>query len=71
MLAHRLSTVRSADRVVVLEGGRVVQQGTPAELAAVPGRYRTLLSEAGAPAEPPTEPPADSPTPNRPVQEQS
>ncbi|MFD9127264.1 ATP-binding cassette domain-containing protein [Kitasatospora sp. NPDC059571] len=45
VLAHRLSTIRAADRVVVLAGGRIVQQGTPAELAAVPGPYRELLAE--------------------------
>lgn len=71
VLAHRLSTVRSADRVVVLEDGRIVQQGTPAELAAVPGRYRTLLSEAGAQdigGQDITDP---TPTPNLLTQEQS
>ena len=46
VLAHRLSTVRAADRVVVLAGGRIVQQGTPAELALVEGPYRALLEEA-------------------------
>lgn len=45
VLAHRLSTIQAADRVVVLAGGRIVQQGTPAQLAAVPGPYRTLLAE--------------------------
>jgi ATP-binding cassette, subfamily B, multidrug efflux pump len=37
--AHRLSTVRHADHILVLEGGRVVQQGTHAELVARPGWY--------------------------------
>ncbi|GAA0690850.1 NHLP family bacteriocin export ABC transporter peptidase/permease/ATPase subunit [Kitasatospora atroaurantiaca] len=50
VLAHRLSTIQSADRVIVLAGGRIVQQGAPAELAAVPGAYRTLLEEAAEPA---------------------
>lgn len=45
VLAHRLSTIQAADRVVVLAGGRIVQQGAPAELAAVPGPYRMLLAE--------------------------
>ncbi|MFJ9519554.1 ATP-binding cassette domain-containing protein [Kitasatospora sp. NPDC101801] len=45
VLAHRLSTIQAADRVVVLAGGRIVQQGAPAELAALPGPYRTLLAE--------------------------
>ncbi|MFG2820590.1 ATP-binding cassette domain-containing protein [Kitasatospora sp. NPDC048365] len=47
VLAHRASTIRAADRVVVLAGGRVVQQGTPAELADQDGPYRDLLGEGG------------------------
>ncbi|WP_144139697.1 ABC transporter ATP-binding protein [Paraburkholderia sp. BCC1884] len=43
-IAHRLSTLQSFDRIVVLNRGRVVQQGTPAELAAVPGIYRDTLA---------------------------
>jgi ATP-binding cassette subfamily B protein len=43
-IAHRLSTLQSFDRIVVLSRGRVVQQGTPAELAAVPGIYRDTLA---------------------------
>ncbi|MEV4558574.1 ATP-binding cassette domain-containing protein [Kitasatospora sp. NPDC049285] len=45
ILAHRLSTIQAADRVVVLTDGRIVQQGTPAELAAQDGPYRDLLHE--------------------------
>ncbi|MDX3225067.1 NHLP bacteriocin export ABC transporter permease/ATPase subunit [Streptomyces sp. ME19-01-6] len=37
VIAHRLSTVMDADRVLVMEGGRIVEQGTPAELMALPG----------------------------------
>jgi ATP-binding cassette, subfamily B, bacterial len=48
MIAHRLSTVRDADRIVVLDGGRVVQDGAHDDLALDQhGRYRTLL-DAGA-----------------------
>lgn len=42
LVTHRLAALTAADEVVVLEGGRVVQQGAPAELADVPGRYREL-----------------------------
>jgi ATP-binding cassette subfamily B protein len=43
-IAHRLSTVRHADRIVVLDGGRLVESGTHAELAARGGRYAGLLA---------------------------
>jgi len=42
VIAHRLSTVRDADRVVVLDHGGVVQVGTHADLVAAPGLYRSL-----------------------------
>lgn len=45
-VAHRLHTVRHAERIVMLEGGRVVAQGTHAELAARDGPYRRLLDAA-------------------------
>lgn len=42
-IAHRLSTVTGADRIVVLDHGRIVEDGTHAQLMAIPGgRYRTL-----------------------------
>jgi subfamily B ATP-binding cassette protein MsbA len=42
VIAHRLATVRDADRIVVLEDGRVVEQGTHAQLFAAGGLYRRL-----------------------------
>ncbi|GGM54049.1 ABC transporter ATP-binding protein [Micromonospora sonchi] len=42
VIAHRLSTVEIADRVLVLDGGRIVEDGPPAELIADGGRYAAL-----------------------------
>jgi ATP-binding cassette subfamily B protein len=43
VIAHRLSTVRDADRVVVIDGGRVVQSGDHAALVAEDGIYKRLV----------------------------
>jgi ATP-binding cassette subfamily B protein len=43
VIAHRLSTVMRANRVLVLDGGRVVQQGSHAALMAEEGLYRKLV----------------------------
>ena len=42
VIAHRLATVRDADRIVVLDGGRVVESGTHTQLMAHTGLYRRL-----------------------------
>ncbi|WP_329413741.1 ABC transporter ATP-binding protein/permease [Streptomyces sp. NBC_00704] len=42
VIAHRLSTVEIADRVLVMEHGRIVEDGTPAELVAGDGRFADL-----------------------------
>ncbi len=43
ILAHRLSSVIGADRILVLDQGRVVESGSHAELIARPGAYRRLM----------------------------
>ena len=63
VIAHRLATVRRADRILVLDGGRIVEQGRHDELLARPGLYRELYTlqfgalvdgRAGLPAPTPT-----------------
>ncbi len=46
VIARRLSTILGADRLVVLEAGRVVEQGSPAELRAAGGHYAQLEAES-------------------------
>jgi ABC-type multidrug transport system fused ATPase/permease subunit len=43
LISHRFSTVRHADRICVLEHGKVVELGTHAELIELGGRYRTMF----------------------------
>jgi ATP-binding cassette subfamily B protein len=67
IIAHRLSTVRNADRIYVLEGGAVSDVGTHEELVVRDGLYRALwrvqTGERGRPAPGPPEP--GEPNPGR------
>lgn len=51
IIAHRPATIALADRVVLLDGGGVVEQGTHQELLARSALYRAVLAQAGPPAE--------------------
>ena len=42
MIAHRLSTISEADRIMVVDGGRIVETGTHKELLELGGTYRRL-----------------------------
>jgi ATP-binding cassette, subfamily B, multidrug efflux pump len=52
VIAHRLSTIRDANTILVMEGGRIVEQGSHAELLAAHGAYHALYHAqfTGAPA---------------------
>src|SRR5829696_800515 len=49
-IAHRLSTVRDADQIVVVDGGRIAERGTHDELIAAGGRYAELVARDEAPS---------------------
>ena len=48
LISHRFSTVRMADRIVVLEGGRLVEEGTHQQLVALGGRYAGMFEMQAA-----------------------
>lgn len=50
VIAHRLKNVRHADKILVLDGGRLVEQGTHAELLDRGGRYYRLWERQGGSA---------------------
>ena len=43
MIAHRLSTLKKADRIIVVDNGKIVENGTPEELMALKGKYYKLV----------------------------
>jgi ATP-binding cassette subfamily B protein len=45
MIAHRLKTVEHADQILVIDQGKIVQQGTHAELLSQEGIYRNFIQE--------------------------
>jgi ATP-binding cassette subfamily B (MDR/TAP) protein 1 len=44
IVAHRLSTIRTADNIVVISNGKVVEQGTHVDLLALNGHYHALVN---------------------------
>jgi len=53
VIAHRLSTIAHADRILVIEGGRIVEQGRHDELMSASGRYREMVDlQTSPPASP-------------------
>ena len=43
MIAHRLSTVKTADRIAVIDGGRIIELGSHSELMERDGEYAALV----------------------------
>jgi ABC-type multidrug transport system fused ATPase/permease subunit len=52
VVSHRVRVAETADRVVLLKGGRVIEQGRPGELLARDGAFRRLAASAPASPEP-------------------
>lgn len=46
IVAHRLETVKDADRILVIDGGKIVQEGTYGELSAMPGLFAAIVASA-------------------------
>ncbi len=58
IVSHRFSTVRRADRIVVLHHGRIVESGTHSQLLALGGRYNRMFGLQARHYQPPAPPPA-------------
>ncbi|PZQ71080.1 MAG: hypothetical protein DI563_17855, partial [Variovorax paradoxus] len=50
IVAHRLSTIQHADRIVVMDHGHIVEQGSHAQLMAADGLYARLQTHTSVPA---------------------
>jgi ATP-binding cassette, subfamily B, bacterial len=72
IVAHRLSTLRHADRIVVINGGQLIEEGTHASLMATDGLYATLhVLQGGQPNTARSEAPRDSVATGGPVTEET
>lgn len=61
VIAHRLSTIEKADRILVVEQGRIVEQGSHSELMSSNGAYAAFQREGAVTTEPDESAPADTP----------
>jgi subfamily B ATP-binding cassette protein MsbA len=61
IIAHRLSTVRDADRILVIDHGRIAEDGTHEQLLAAEGLYAQLVRQQFVPHSPRSAPPARMP----------
>ena len=62
IIAHRLSTVANADRILVMDGGRIIERGSFHELVAARGLFARLVSEGGFTVPGETTPPGEPAT---------
>ena len=67
VIAHRLSTVRDADQILVLDEGRIVERGTHEELVRAAGLYAELYRTQFAVTDSPADPACPGATDDRPV----
>jgi ATP-binding cassette subfamily B protein len=55
-IAHRLSTVQNFDRIVLLQGGRIMEEGPPGRLLHLGGAFSEMVRKQMAPMEPAVSP---------------